>query len=145
MLHALLYTNLLRFSQICCREFLREWIFEFSLIFCLGLSVQFIHSIFLFFSFFFCCAGYKTIALFQGIADAYIHTTLIKKWDICAGNAILRDFGGTQTTLRGAEINYDGHGSPDHNPKNEGGLLATLWEPQMYREKLAPILDAEKH
>ena len=88
--------------------------------------------------------GYKTLALFQGKADAYIHTTLIKKWDICAGNALLREFKGTMTTLKGDSINYDGHGSADHNPKNEGGLLATLWDAESFREKLAPVLKEKR-
>ncbi|XP_072017922.1 inositol monophosphatase 3-like [Amphiura filiformis] len=90
-------------------------------------------------------AGFKTLALFQGKADAYIHTTLIKKWDICAGNALLHEFSGTMTTLKGDIINYDGHGSPDHNPKNEGGLLATLWDAEIYRGKLAAVLNEGHH
>ena len=48
--------------------------------------------------------------------------TLIKKWDICAGNAILNAVGGKMTTLDGDYIDY----SPNDKVKNERGLLATV-------------------
>jgi len=35
-------------------------------------------------------AGYKIIELFNGGAETYFHEGKIKKWDICAGQAILR-------------------------------------------------------
>lgn len=44
-------------------------------------------------------AGYKFIELAKGNATAYIHTTVIKKWDICAGTAIFTALGGTVTHL----------------------------------------------
>jgi inositol monophosphatase 3 len=34
-------------------------------------------------------SGYKAIEFIKGKTDAYIHITLIKKWNICATNAIL--------------------------------------------------------
>ncbi len=36
--------------------------------------------------------------------DAYVHVTLIKKWDICAGNAILNALGGKLTDLAGKTV-----------------------------------------
>ncbi|NXX88037.1 IMPA3 monophosphatase, partial [Centropus bengalensis] len=71
-------------------------------------------------------AGYKVLALLdvaeknQEKADVYIHVTYIKKWDICAGNAVLRALGGYMTTLSGEEISYTG------SDGNEGGLIASI-------------------
>ncbi|NXA37136.1 IMPA3 monophosphatase, partial [Eudromia elegans] len=71
-------------------------------------------------------AGYKVLALLdvpeknQEEADVYIHVTYIKKWDICAGNAVLRALGGHMTTLSGEEISYTG------SDGNEGGLIASI-------------------
>jgi len=75
-------------------------------------------------------AGYKVEELFGYPPDndikqtpiAYVHTTLIKKWDICAGDALLRHFDGKMTQLSGQNINYD----KSLDPKNEGGLVASL-------------------
>jgi len=75
-------------------------------------------------------AGYKVEELFGYPSDndlqmtpiAYVHTTLIKKWDICAGNALLNHFGGKMTKLSGDNIDY----SKDLDPKNTGGLVASL-------------------
>ncbi|KAG8570802.1 hypothetical protein GDO81_011424 [Engystomops pustulosus] len=71
-------------------------------------------------------SGYKVLSLLdvpgkdQEAADVYVHVTYIKKWDICAGNAILRALGGQMTTLQGEDIIYTG------SEANEGGLLASI-------------------
>uniref|UniRef100_A0A8C5MEG4 Inositol monophosphatase 3 n=1 Tax=Leptobrachium leishanense TaxID=445787 RepID=A0A8C5MEG4_9ANUR len=71
-------------------------------------------------------SGYKVLSLLdvteekQEHADVYVHVTLIKKWDICAGNAILNALGGHMTTLKGENIVYTGSSG------NEGGLLASI-------------------
>ncbi|XP_053739614.1 inositol monophosphatase 3 isoform X2 [Synchiropus splendidus] len=74
-------------------------------------------------------AGYKVLSLLEmpasksdtiDQADIYIHVTFIKKWDICAGAAILNALGGRMTTLKGEDIDYSGE------PLNKGGLLATV-------------------
>ncbi|XP_005111992.3 inositol monophosphatase 3 [Aplysia californica] len=67
-------------------------------------------------------AGYKTLEVIKGSVNAYTHITRIKKWDICAGNAILNAVGGKMTTLDGDYIDY----SPLQDMKNERGLLATV-------------------
>lgn len=71
--------------------------------------------------------GYKVLSLLdvtgnekQEAADVYIHVTYIKKWDICAGNAILNALGGQMTNLKGEKIIYTGQDG------NEGGLLASI-------------------
>ncbi|KAJ8033762.1 Inositol monophosphatase 3 [Holothuria leucospilota] len=80
-------------------------------------------------------AGYKVLELFAGNADAYIHTTLIKKWDICAGNAILKEMNSKMTTLKGEPITYEF----TSNPKNDGGLLATIWDHSNFLAKLSQV------
>lgn len=83
-----------------------------------------------------CFVGFKTLALFNGKASVYVHTTLIKKWDICSGSAILRQAGGKMTTLKGEDIDF----SYSSNPKNKGGLLAARTQHDVYLEKLGPVL-----
>lgn len=80
-------------------------------------------------------AGYKAIEVVENKQDVYVHTTIIKKWDICAGDAILRTLGGKQTDLRGNDINY----SHNLDPKNEHGLIATMHDHETYREKLQGV------
>ena len=65
-------------------------------------------------------AGYKVLQVVEGRADLYLHTTAIKKWDICAGDAILKATGGQMTTRKGEEIDYSFRGSP----LNEHGIVA---------------------
>ncbi len=80
-------------------------------------------------------AGFKVLSLFNGIADAYVHKTLIKRWDICAGDALLRSFGGKMTTLHGTEITY----GDQFDVKNSGGLLATLNNHEYFLDKLSAL------
>lgn len=81
-------------------------------------------------------AGFKVLSLLEDKADAYVHVTLIKKWDICAGDAILRTLGGKMTTLDNKEIEY---GNAE-NPRNEGGLLAAVHNHQQFQKELAQKL-----
>ena len=78
-------------------------------------------------------AGYKVLSLFEDNADAYVHVTLIKKWDICSGDALLRTLGGKMTTLDNEEIEY-GDGK---KPANVKGLLAAIHSHSEYQDKLA--------
>lgn len=84
-------------------------------------------------------SGYKTIELIKGKADAYIHITLIKKWDICAPNAILNAIkNGKLTTINGNQIKY----GFDDSVKNEDGLIATIGSSH---EKLINLFKNRKH
>merc|ERR1711971_529139 len=77
-------------------------------------------------------AGFKAWEVIKGNQDAYIHTTLIKKWDICAPAAILTALNGKLTTLDGEAIDY----GKAEEAKNQGGLLATLYNHEKFLEKL---------
>jgi inositol monophosphatase 3 len=63
--------------------------------------------------------------------------TLIKKWDICPGDALLSAMGGKFTTLAGDEIDYSGKPA---KVKNMGGVLATLHNHEHFVEKLKDTL-----
>ncbi|XP_067109384.1 inositol monophosphatase 3 [Osmerus mordax] len=85
-------------------------------------------------------AGYKVLSLLDArdeeydLADLYLHTTFIKKWDICAGDALLSSVGGHMTTLKGEQIQYSGTAG------NPGGLLASVGQDhRALLERLAPL------
>ena len=85
-------------------------------------------------------SGYKTLQVVERKADLYLHVTNIKKWDICAGNAILNAVGGKMTTLKGKEIDY----SFKDSPRNEDGLVAAL--PEYIQQQYVSILQGNaKH
>ncbi|XP_058814067.1 uncharacterized protein LOC131677975 isoform X1 [Topomyia yanbarensis] len=69
-------------------------------------------------------AGYKVLQVLYNNATAYIHSTAIKKWDICAGSAILAAVGGKMTNLKNQDISY----TDKDSFVNENGLLATAAE-----------------
>ncbi|UJR34923.1 hypothetical protein I4U23_027701 [Adineta vaga] len=67
-------------------------------------------------------SGYKTVQVLEEYADYYLHITAIKKWDLCAPDAVLRANHGTMTTLLNQTISYD------HQNKDmliQDGLLVT--------------------
>ena len=84
-------------------------------------------------------SGYKTMQVVQNQADAYLHTTKIKKWDTCAGNAIINAFGGAMTTIKGKDIDY--------RYKSESvisdGLIATTND-NLYKDLLKRIKKTSK-
>uniref|UniRef100_A0A1I8N884 Putative inositol monophosphatase 3 n=1 Tax=Musca domestica TaxID=7370 RepID=A0A1I8N884_MUSDO len=85
-------------------------------------------------------AGYKVLQVVANNATAYLHSTKIKKWDICAGDAILRALGGKMTTLDDELIDY----GPGESPVNARGLLATIVKHDEYIEKLMDYRDSHK-
>lgn len=76
--------------------------------------------------------GYKALEVAYGNVDAYMHSTAIKKWDICAGNAIINAKGGQLTTKFNKKIDY----SDTKNVKNDDGLIATLQKHDQFIGKL---------
>ncbi|ODN03577.1 putative inositol monophosphatase 3 [Orchesella cincta] len=76
-------------------------------------------------------AGYKVLEVVKGNVDVYVHVTAIKKWDLCAGNAILDALGGKMTTVHGDLIDYSGH----TEPMNTRGILGYLHDSELI-EKL---------
>ena len=78
-------------------------------------------------------AGFKAWEVAKGAQDAYVHATLIKKWDICPGDALLAALGGKMTDLSGKEIDYSG--KPAY-VKAEGGVLATLHDHSAFLDQL---------
>lgn len=93
-------------------------------------------------------AGYKVLSLLEmpssdagpmDQADVYVHITFIKKWDICAGAALLNALGGHMTTLKGEDINYNG------TPVNEGGLVASVGVDHKTLVERLPNLSQDKH
>jgi len=77
-------------------------------------------------------SGYKVLEVLRGADDVYFHLTLIKKWDLCAGNALLYAVHGNMTTRKGETIDYRLQG----NPKNEHGVVATLGKHDYFLNKL---------
>jgi inositol monophosphatase 3 len=80
-------------------------------------------------------AGYKSLELVRGAADAYVHVTLIKKWDTCAPNALVQAMGGKMTALKdGSAISY----AYEDSPSIESGLLAarSFTDHELYRKSL---------
>lgn len=81
-------------------------------------------------------AGFKVISVVAGQVDIYLHTTKIKKWDICAGNAILDTLKGKMTSLKGEEITYD----KDNSVVLKHGLLASLKDHDVYLKELRQLV-----
>ena len=78
--------------------------------------------------------GYKVLEVIADRADVYLHVTAIKKWDLCAGHAILSGVAGTMSTLNGESLDY----SADTNPKNIKGTQA-YYKSTLLIEKLKKI------
>uniref|UniRef100_A0A3Q4C0A9 inositol-phosphate phosphatase n=1 Tax=Mola mola TaxID=94237 RepID=A0A3Q4C0A9_MOLML len=93
-------------------------------------------------------AGYKVLSLLEtpsrevasiDQADVYIHITFIKKWDICAGAALLNALGGQMTTLKGEDIDFSG------TPVNKDGLVASVGLDHKALLEILPYWQPEKY
>lgn len=83
-------------------------------------------------------AGYKIMQVVNGNVTAYVHTKYIKKWDVCAGDAILTAVGGHLTTLNNEDLDY----SYNAEHGNMLGILATLYNHDWYASKLSGMKDS---
>lgn len=81
-------------------------------------------------------AGYKFLEVVSRNATAYVHMTAIKKWDICAGTAILTALGGTITQLFDQQLISFG---PNDSKILTWGLLATMSNHAWYLDKFSNI------
>ncbi len=67
--------------------------------------------------------GHKTMMAIEGGVDAYVFPSNgTKKWDSCAGDAIVREAGGIMTDVNGALLEY----SSWENYRNKMGLVVTM-------------------
>lgn len=82
-------------------------------------------------------AGYKVLEVVFGNATNYVHLTNIKKWDLCAGHAILSALKGQMTTLKNEPITYDRN--PDTFVNTEG-VIASLRNHKYYAGKIGDYL-----
>lgn len=70
------------------------------------------------------------------ILEFYIHSTAIKKWDLCAGDALIRSAGGALIDLEGQNLDY----SADTSPLNKHGLIMTARNPFSTLSKIKSYL-----
>ncbi|KAI6233046.1 Golgi-resident PAp (PAP) 3-Phosphatase-like protein [Aphelenchoides fujianensis] len=70
-------------------------------------------------------SGYKTLRVLNGTAALYVHTTAIKKWDVCAADALMRAAGGSLIDLDGQPLDY----AHDGEVLNKNGLLVAVHNP----------------
>ncbi|KAJ2943538.1 hypothetical protein O0L34_g16647 [Tuta absoluta] len=83
-------------------------------------------------------AGYKVMGVANGTYDAYLHATVIKKWDLCAGDAIIKTVGGKMTTTSGELIDY----KADSPVKVTGGILVSRFDHDYYLSKMPKVMAA---
>ncbi|XP_063828345.1 putative inositol monophosphatase 3 [Ostrinia nubilalis] len=83
-------------------------------------------------------AGFKVMGVVNGTYDVYLHATAIKKWDLCAGDAIIKTVNGKMTTAKGDFIDY----SSDKNVKVTDGILVSRYDHDFYLQKMPKILSA---
>ncbi|KRZ13467.1 Palmitoyltransferase ZDHHC3 [Trichinella zimbabwensis] len=83
-------------------------------------------------------SGYKGLRVLNGSAGLYLHTTTMKKWDVCAVDAVIHSAGGRMTDLTGKNLSY----LPSTGETYKTGLLVTMNEHFYYLSKLLPSLSS---
>ncbi|KRY86359.1 Palmitoyltransferase ZDHHC3 [Trichinella pseudospiralis] len=83
-------------------------------------------------------SGYKGLRVLNGSAGLYLHTTTVKKWDVCAVDAVIHSAGGRMTDLTGKNLSY----LPSTDETYKTGLLVTMNEHFYYLSKLLPSLSS---
>jgi len=73
-------------------------------------------------------SGFKLWEIAVGHEDVYVHSSLIKKWDLCAGAAILNSLGGRMTDIDGKEIHFD----DETDFKHKSGIIAAKYDQPGY-------------
>jgi len=81
-------------------------------------------------------AGYKIWEIIKGDYDVYLHTTHMKKWDVCAGAALLNTAEGRLTDLNGKDIDFK---SP-YDYRLEDGVLASKYDHLQLLKSLRKII-----
>jgi len=69
-------------------------------------------------------AGYKIWEIIKGDFDVYVHTSQMKKWDLCAGTALLKTAEGRITDLNGKDIDY----KSAFDYRLEDGMIASKYD-----------------
>lgn len=67
--------------------------------------------------------GYKLIELALGRAHLYVHAGGARRWDMCAGAAVLTARGGVIRNLTGGPLHFN-HGDPSDLDPREGIFAA---------------------
>eukprot|EP00752_Nemacystus_decipiens_P007856 g7018.t1 len=76
-------------------------------------------------------AGYKSLLVLDGKAEAYIHVTAIKSWDVCAADAVMKASGGGFSDIEGKPLWYPmEYDSEKSQAKFTNGIIATASEAQ---------------
>lgn len=73
-------------------------------------------------------SGYKIWEVAAGHEDVYVHSSLIKKWDLCAGAAILNTLGGRLTDAEGKDLDF----TNEWEFRHETGLVAAKYDQPGY-------------
>ncbi|CBN78756.1 conserved unknown protein [Ectocarpus siliculosus] len=76
-------------------------------------------------------AGYKSLLVLDGKAEAYVHVTAIKSWDVCAAEAVMKASGGGFSDIEGKQLAYPMEYDSTHSQALfKNGIIATASKEQ---------------